>query len=616
MSCLFGYCGVENTGLLGSMAGLLSHRPVKHWEMVQQKFPDGKVFALGHGKAPWSNSEQLAQDMQRKSTFGHSGVLFDPLPKASDVLAVFSKNPVNAIQQTDGAYALAGVSNGKCYLARDPGGVKTLYWTQQGNCLLFASEVKALFASPFVDRNIRHHALVEFLTFSYIPGERTMFEDIYELLPGSYLCFDPTSNQSPQVKRYFLPEAYESENALEKNAAANEADMATALKEQLDRAVTQCCSPGGRQLHTPAVFLSGGIDSSAVLALAQEAMPGERIKTYSIHFGEKYPNENAFITQMVNRYNTEHQWLHIQPKDFLKDLNRVIYCLDEPIGDPITVPNFLLAEAAARNGSGNLVLNGEGGDPCFGGPKNIPMVLASLYSQRKCRFYENNSFEYNYLVSYKKCFEDLEQMIEKDLYQSLNTEEWLIGLLEPYFSASKPKSFINRLMVANMRLKGAHLILPKVDKMTSANGVLALAPLFTRRIIEQSMRIHPHYKFKDRIEKYPLKRAIQHLVPNDIVTRPKCGMMVPVRYWFRKEMQRYTKRVLSNDNLQKLGWFNIEYVRWIQSCNRVDMGGLRTGLKLWMIITLMHWHESIAVNRPAYNRKPEFKQPFGNPSKI
>ena len=242
------------------------------------------------------------------------------------------------------------------------------------------------------------------LTFSFVPGAGTMFQGISELQPGSTLKFD---GNGCRVSRHFTFEDLEftADNALP------EGHYSALVREQLEMSIKDCANVSDKP---PAVFVSGGIDSSVVLAATARHFPGRPVKTFSVHFGADYPNENQYVSMMVERYNTDHTWLEVRPEGFLDRMRRIIWNLDDPIGDPITVPNFLLAEAASKDSP--VVLNGEGGDPCFGGPKNIPMMLAGVYGPLS---YEPNDcrMERDYLLSYRKCFNDLADLLDPDVWR-------------------------------------------------------------------------------------------------------------------------------------------------------------------------------------------------------
>lgn len=601
MGCLFGYVGEPLPGLLDRMAALLEHRCVNGWEQTRLAIRENLVTEVGRGRRLGPTSPQVVTDKARRLLFAHNGVIFNRYDltatygeaeagEATGLLRFLAENPRRHSIRLEGAFAGALASGDDFWLIRDPTGIKVVYWTRHGKRLLFASEVKALFADPMVERRFRTAALAEYLTFSFVPGERTMFEDIFELQPGTVLTLH---NGAVATERYFKFENHEP-LPLSEREKDDESVYIRNVRRDLEYSVAECCL-----LHSepPAVFLSGGIDSSAVAALTAKLFPDAPIPTFSVHFGKKYANENEYVAMMVEKFRTDHTWLEIRPARFIKRMRDIIWKLDDPIGDPITVPNYLMAEAAARVSP--VVLNGEGGDPCFGGPKNIPMMLSTIYGP-PVRESNGGWLELDYLRSYRKCFNDLDQMLTPEAWAATGGVDMrgaLAAILTPFFSAGRPRHFLNRLMGINIRLKGANLILVKVDKMTSANGLLALAPLFSKRIVQTSMACPPALKLIGNVEKGVLKKAVADIVPQPIIDRPKSGMMVPVRFWLQKDMRGFAKKVLSKRRIREVGLFNYDYVKKLLAYDREEVSDNRHGLKLWMLITFMLWHEQMVEGR-------------------
>ena len=252
--------------------------------------------------------------------------------------------------------------------------------------------------------------------------------------------------------------------------------------------------------------------------------------------------------------------------------------LDDPIGDPLTVPNLLLGQAAAQDT--NVILNGEGSDPCFGGPKNLPMLLHELYTPEESR-------EVAYLRSYQKCYDDLPRLLTSEVQAALRKAEPQETVLTPFLTNPKMPHFLNRLMHINVRLKGSDQILTKVNNLTTANGLLGRSPLFDRRIVDASFAIPPAYKLAGAEEKAVLKHAVADLLPEVILTRPKSGMLVPVQGWFKRDLRRFARRLLLSRRARTRPYFNGGVVReWLNY-----RGSLwpRHGVKLWLLLTLEVW---------------------------
>lgn len=595
MACLFGYCGgPHNDGLLERMAALLAHRCPLGWERVAAKTASGAMVEIGHGLAAWNQPSQVAHCGQ--TALGYGGVLFDDHRSPAQRLAMLTQQPTveTALAALTGAFVLALQRDDGFYLVRDAAGVKVLYWTLSQGRLLFASEIKALFADPTVARRLRVGALPEYLSFSFVPGAGTMFEHIEELQPGCILHF---RQGQVDIRRHFRFEE------LEEEAPRLAEDYTALVRTALEQSVAECLALSPK--CPPAVFLSGGIDSSSVLAIAAQQRPETRFPTFSVHFGAEYARENDFIQLMVDRYRTEHHWLEVRPHSFVEQLREIIWRLDDPIGDPVTMPNYLLAQAAAQ--TADVVLNGEGGDPCFGGPKNLPMLLARLYGPLPGEP-ATGWLERNYLRAFQRCYQDLAVLLDPTLLRETGGDEAMISLLEPFFQTDQPRDFVNKLMAMNIRLKGANLILVKVEKMTAANGVLALPPLFSRRIIEASMRCPARTKLEGSVEKSVLKNAVRDWVPEPIIARPKSGMMVPVRFWFQGELRRYGEKLLSPRNLKRSGLFNPDYVKRLLNYDMEGVPGLRHGLKLWMLMTFLLWYEQMVEMPLPFHPAPPLRE--------
>lgn len=589
MGCIFGYIGRPKQGLVSRMGKILAHRCPMGTEEVSLIINEKRCVEIGHGLASWQKGTQVFGDRENQLVFGHSGVFFlsetgqkHQKEQKHPAWIRFQQTGAKAVETLDGAWVFAGYFDENFYLGRDGAGIKALYWAKTPKRLLFASEIKALFADPDLSRNLRAGAVPEYLSFSFIPGANTMFENIFELEAGTTLR---EKKGDIRIHRHFVFETLEPAN----NSISME-KMASRFKEDFTASVENCIVAAKSQ---PAVFLSGGVDSSAVLAMTANLCK-ERIPTFSVHFGKPYANENEFISMMVEKYHTDHHYLEIKPKFFLKRMREIIWRLDDPIGDPITVPNFLMAEAAA--GVTDLVFNGEGGDPCFGGPKNIPMIIAKTLGPYPGES-EKTYLERNYLFSYRKCFGDLKNLLTPQAYSAGGGKKHLYSLLHPFFYGKHPSHFLNKLMAINIRLKGANLILVKVDKMTSSNGILALPPLFTRKMIQMSMECPPGFKLMGNVEKAVLKAALEDILPKPIIHRPKSGMMVPVRFWLKKEMRGFARKVLCEKRLKKTGLFNPAYVRTLLDYDKSEIMSARYGLKLWMLITFMLWYEQMVENK-------------------
>jgi asparagine synthase (glutamine-hydrolysing) len=452
-------------------------------------------------------------------------------------------------------------------LVRDRTGARTLYYTNIGATRWIAPQLRAI--APYHSRAIDLVALRDYLCCSFVPGDRTLWQQVREVRPGSILSYrDELSEQvgclSDNISAYWKlqEQVVEAEQSLEWHGAR--------LRSLLDEIVREYL-PANQPVG---VFLSGGLDSSCIAALAAK-FHDRPVHTYSIHFGEQCANELEFSSLVADRCGTEHHILEISFRDMWEKLPETIAYLDDPIGDPLTVPNLLLGKLARE--SVEVVLNGEGGDPCFGGPKNQPMLINSLYNS-----ITNLDALLAYLISFQKCAADLPQLLKPEIWDEVKT---VPSVFSEDLNASG--NYLNRLMALNIKFKGADQILTKVNNLTQAADLHGRSPLFDQRIVDLSMTIPPEYKLSGVVEKAVLKQAVANLLPAQILDRPKSGMLVPVQLGFKQFWQREARALLLSKKAAIAPYFNQSAIaQWLDY--EGDTWG-RYGVKLWLLVSLEIW---------------------------
>ncbi len=516
--------------------------------------PDGDLVVAG--KAVLDPHDGTPGDLAcpRTSPFEHFGELY-------------RRYGLQAARHALGMFALAvwDCRSRELHLFRDATGARTLYHAQQGRECWFSTRLRVLRRSPAVSGELSLPALRAYLALAYVPGELTMWKDARELRPGTLLTLP-----SGRVTTYWEPE--------EREPAEGETleSCAGRLRPLLEECVRVRLP--ANETEPVGIYLSGGLDSSLVVALAARLHRGP-VHTYAIHFGHEYPNELVFSDMVARHCGTRHQVLEL-PARLIRDmLAETLAELDDPIGDPLTVPNYLLGQAARMEVG--VVLNGEGGDPLFGGPKNLPMLLHELYAD------SGDAREAAYLRAYQKCYDDLPTLLTEPVRKALAAEPPLESLARPYLHDPHTRHYLNRLMRINTCLKGADHILTKVSNLTSAHGLVGRSPLFDRRLVEAAFSIPPEYKLSAAEEKAVLKRAVADLLPQEILTRPKSGMLVPVQAWFKRDFKRYAASRLLSRGSRIRPYLNQDLIRtWLRY-----QGNLwpRHGVKLWLVLTLEEW---------------------------
>jgi asparagine synthase (glutamine-hydrolysing) len=522
-------------------------------------------------RGPVIASDTLAAThLERNSglTLGWSGRLIDG---PCSLLEAYHRNGIAFIDALNGSFVIAIQDHDTLHVIRDPAGGRTVFYGRLGGRWLIAVEPKGIWSAPGFSRRMRPAAVAQYFAFSFVPGSGTMLEDLWELPAGHRV--ELRAGAEPRLIRHFAFEHLDSQTVPIENSPQH-------FRALLEKEVA-CRMAGG---SAPAVLLSGGLDSSVVTAelAAQSARP---VRTYAIHFGKRYPNELEYARAVADHCGTEHREIEIRPRDAVRRLRQMVWHLDDPIGDPITAPNFEMASRLSAET--HELFNGEGGDPLFGGPKNIPMLMHHWYGGVD---HAPGFRERRYLATYRRGYEELGHVLTPEFRTHLDPQRDLESLLTPFFQVPGP--FLHKLLAINTRLKGAHLILPKVERMLGAWGVTPLSPMFTASMVRLSFQTPPQAKLRQGIEKWMIKEAYRDRLPQHIVDRPKSGMRVPVHYWFSGALKRYARKVLNPRRLCEAGIFDPKRVRqWLRY--DIEEGPGRYGLRIWMLLTFETWRRIV-----------------------
>jgi asparagine synthase (glutamine-hydrolysing) len=570
MDAIYGFSGRPDPTRLDQMDAVLSHRG---GERVRDVAPQGTIGIRHRADINRAIYRDGNLSLGLIGQLGNDGRAVDE-PDLKTLANRFRREGIAAIDTLRGAFIVVIRDGETWHLVRDGAGVRTVYWTTHRGRFRFAIEPKSLLSDRALPREIRPGAVAQYLTYSFVPGRDTMLTGLQELKPAHRLRWSP--GHAAVEQRWF---SYDDPP----ESSRSDAEWCTTFREAMGKAVRERIPGGDGPLG---VFLSGGIDSSIVAAelVEQTSRP---IHSYTIHFGTDYPNEIEFARSVAQRLGTKHQELEVRPETFVPRLRKIAWHLDEPIGDPIAVPNFELAGMAASEVG--HVFNGEGGDPCFGGPKNVSMMLHHWYGGEPLA---PGFRERWYLASYRRAYGELGRLISPEWSEQIDEKRDLEQILTPYFETSHPARLLDKLMSINIQLKGAHLILPKVDRMLGAWGLGVAAPLFDERMLAFSYALPGHLKLAAGVEKIILKEAYRNELPAEVIARPKSGMRVPVHWWFRDELRGLALELLSPRSIREAGIFNPARVRQLLDYNTVEGPG-RYGLRLWMLITFELWRRLV-----------------------
>jgi asparagine synthase (glutamine-hydrolysing) len=453
-------------------------------------------------------------------------------------------------------------------IARDRAGEKPLYWTRTPQGLRFASEVKALLVCPDVSRELDPEALDQFLTYEYILAPRTILKGVHKLPPASYLTF---GDGEVTVRRY-----WDAASVPVKEWSDN--DAVDALRERLRNAVVS-----QMMADVPlGAFLSGGIDSSAVVAFMSQASR-EPINTFSMGFDDGSYNELAFAREVAAAFHTNHRERTVTPA--LEALfDKLVVHLDEPFADVSMFPTYMVSTLAREHVT--VVLSGDGGDELFGGydayeaqalatrlgglgeavMPALAAVAATLPPTEKKKGLVNkvkrftagattaptDLGHYRWMVYLGPAAKG--RLYAPGLRERLAAHDVYAPVREALGRFSQD-DLLNRQLYADLSLYLADDILVKVDRMAMATSLEARAPFLDADVIELAFSMPESMKIRNGERKWVLKQAMRGILPGPILTRKKEGFSIPIKNWLRRELQPLMRSLLSPERVRARGLF-------------------------------------------------------------
>ncbi len=567
MSGICGWVGTADPAVMQAMLDVIDYRG----DRTEVAYAPG--VALGYrwwGGRPGKSSEIHRAGPHLVACAGtFAPAVASPATALLDRLA----RGASGLDGADGAFAGAWWNDERrsLTLIRDPFGVRSLYYAEHDGVFYFASELKQLLAIPTLPVRVNPVTLHKYLTFSFVPGEDVPVAGVRRLLPGTIGRFEGGA---------FTAEPY---FTLRESIDPALADRKTAV-----RTIGRLCEEAiGRRLNGEAsvgVYLSGGIDSSGIAYWLKRE--GVDVQAFSLDFGRQSV-EKQQAELVAAHLKIPLRFIRVDGEDFAATLADLVWKLDLPFGDAVTGPQYMLGRAAREAGL-SAVFNGEGGDQLFGGWTNKPMVAAELYSGL---FSAPPSREELYLQSYHRFYGLEEDLYTPEFRAQIGGPGQRRAHLAPYLQGDGTGTFLHRIRMADIALKGSQNILPRAERMANAWGLDLRVPLFDRALAEASFTLPPQMKLNGACEKYVLKLALQKHLPDEIVWRRKFGMSVPVTDWVLGPLASQMQSLLGPDALAARGYFRDEYVSGLLLGQREphETRRRRVGEKLWALAMLEAW---------------------------
>ncbi|HET9407720.1 MAG TPA: asparagine synthase (glutamine-hydrolyzing) [Candidatus Sulfotelmatobacter sp.] len=639
-----GISGLMNCGdreVLARMTLVQSHRGPDDSGLWERRFPDGSYIGLGsrrlaildlssEGHMPMCNEDEsvwithngeiynyreLRRELESK---GHS---FRSQTDTEVILHLYEQDGPECVKRLNGMFAFAicdlRAGSPTLFLARDHFGIKPLYYSQRGDRLAFASEIKALLQVAGIAAELDLQALHQYLTFLWVPDPATMFRGIVKLPAGHYAIY---RNRELKITQYWdltFPSASAS-------YPRSEADLADEIRERFRQSVeAQMISdvPVG-------AFLSAGLDSSSIVDMMARAT-AQSVKTYTITFPRKYRvgestlDDPEVATRLARHLGCTNQRIVVEP-DVVDLLPRLLWHMDEPIADPAIIPAYLVCREAAKQVT--VLLSGVGGDELFAGyRKHVAHFWAEAYRKIPLLARGIGERALDLLPSLRgtalkgtlrlarkmarsAALEPVQRFIANCTYldseqkRDLYSREYAAAVEESDSAAShraafdqvEHADFLHQMLYLDTKIFMPSLNLTYNDKMSMASSVEVRVPFLDRELAEfVAWNVPPNLKLHGLFRsetKYIFRQAMRDVLPEEVLRQPKAGFAAPVDYWLAHELKEMVDDLLSPAHLRARGIFCPESVRRVIDEHR--SGRRDWSMQIWQFLTLELWMQT------------------------
>ncbi len=589
-------------------------------------FLNGRV-GLGHrrlsivdvaaGHQPMTNEDGTLHIIYNGEIYNHAsfradleerGHIYRTHCDTETILHLYEEHGARAIELLRGMFAFAiwDENRQELFLARDRLGVKPLYYVHSADgSLFFASEIKALLKARAVRPEINYNALADYLANHATSGEETLFRDVKRLLPGHTLLW---RDGQIKIERY-----WDVHFAPDERSGKSDADYIAEWRELFRESVRlrlMADVPLG-------MFLSGGIDSSAIAAM-MSGMVSEPIKTFSVAFAEREANELEYARMVASAFKTDHHEVVVSPEEFFAALPELVWHEDEPIAHPSSVALYFVSRLASRHVK--VVLTGEGSDEMLGGYERYRKTVYNLalgaryhkFTNASLRSFISNRIEslpatskarQKLLRTFLSVEPDVESIyfdnfavFPRKMQAALLTRETKerVGedALNPYkevraaLEQTDARTLLNRLLYADTKTY-LHELLMKQDQMSMAASIESRVPFLDHKLVEYTARLPERMKLRGWTTKYILRESMKGLLPEAILKRRKMGFPVPVGAWFRGRYREVLDEYVLSERATSRGIFDAQFVRRLVAEH--ERGAGNHSERLWSLVNFEMW---------------------------
>ncbi len=552
------------------------------------------------------NHASLREGLEKR---GH---IYASRTDSETILHLYEERGLDFVQDIEGDYAIAlwDADREQLVLARDRAGVKPLYFYHRNGLFIFASEIKAIVQHPAVTPEVNEEALYHYLTFVTTPAPQTLFRGIQKLPAGHMLIVDRSGKA--RISQYWdaLPSA-----SPKLTDSEHEANILKLLRDSIKKRMMADVPFG--------VFLSGGVDSSANVALMSELMT-RPVRTFTVGFHDcEELNELESARAISKRFGTDHHEVMIGREEMQKFLPELVFHQDEPIADPVCVPLYYVSKLARDTGT-IVVQVGEGSDELFGGydwfrtylqiqerfwrhaerfpvavrragsvlakPLIKKMLKKRMASELVRRLGAGESLFWGGAVVFDETMKSRVLSTEmRARYNGVSTYDVVRNYQEAIAAARPDADAAARMTYLELKLRLPELLLMRVDKITMATSVEARVPFLDHHLIEYAMNLPRELKVKGQTGKHILKRALESILPADVLYQPKRGFGAPVREWFRGAEGEKLMQQIMNSSLRERKFFDYSFISGLADEHRREVRDWSANL--WCLLNLSVWYD-------------------------
>lgn len=581
-------------------------------EHVQLGFRRLSIIDLENGQQPLTYDNErywivfngeIYNYIELKEELIKSGLTFSTASDTEVIVALYSQVKEKVVDRLRGMFAFLIWDKQEKVLfgARDHFGIKPFFYHEGENRILFASEKKSILAA-LEEIVLNEESLQHYMTFQYVPEPNTMSAHIYKLEPGHY--FTKKCQEPMTIKRYW--------RAAFRPVLKTEMEYTKAIQDALFDSVhvhMRSDVPVGS-------FLSGGIDSSIIATIAKEYHPN--IKTFSVGFERDGFSEIDVAKETADKLGVENISYVITPEEYMNELPKIMWYMDDPLADPACVPLYFVAREARKHVT--VVLSGEGADELFGGyniyrePQslevfnNIPAIGKSLLKTIAKVLPEGvkgKSFLERGVTPIEKRYIGNAKMFSEAEKRKLltNYQEGLdyTTITDPLYQETRDYKPVERMQYIDIHTWMRGDILLKADKMTMAHSLEVRVPFLDKHVFEVASTIPTSMKTAEGTTKYMLRKAVEGIVPDHVLNRKKLGFPVPIRHWLKNEMHDWVKNIIQNSGTDHL--IDKKYV--LSLLEDHCQGKLDHSRKIWTVLVFMVWHAVYMEDQYDFQKKKE-----------